>query len=51
MMTLKIDGSALISASLIAITKGEYLELAPEEFSRFGLSDGTINPRMKSETT
>lgn len=51
MMALKIDGKTLIPASLIATTKGEYFELAPDAFNRFSLSDGTINPTMKSETT
>jgi len=36
-ITLKIDGRASIFASRIAITKGEYLEFAPEELRRLGL--------------
>jgi hypothetical protein len=49
MITLKIEGSALIPARRMAITKGENLEFAPEEFNKFGLSDGTINPRRNND--
>jgi hypothetical protein len=51
MMTLKIEGRALIFARRMAMTNGEYLEFAPEELRRFGLSEGTMRPRMKSDTT
>ena len=51
MMALKMDGRTLIPARLIAMTKGEYLVLALDAFRRFGLSDGTINPRTKREIT
>jgi hypothetical protein len=48
-ITLNIEGSALIPARRMAITKGENLEFAPEEFNKFGLSDGTINPRRNND--
>ena len=50
-MTLKIEGRALMPANLIAITKGEYFELAPVEFNKFGLVDGTISPRRNNDRT
>lgn len=49
MIALKTDGRPLIPASLIAITNGEYFEFAPVALRRFGLSEGTIRPRMNNE--
>lgn len=49
--TLNIDGSTLMPASLMAITYGEYFELAPTELRRLGLVYGTISPKIKSEMT
>ena len=50
-IALKIDGRTLIPARLMAMTNGEYLELAPVEFNKFWLVYGTIKPRMNSDTT
>jgi hypothetical protein len=50
-IALKIDGRALIPARLMAMTNGEYLELAPVEFNRFSLVYGTTKPKMNNETT
>jgi hypothetical protein len=50
-MALKIDGKAFIWAKRMAMTKGEYLELAPVEFRRLSSLEGTMSPSINSETT
>jgi hypothetical protein len=51
MMELNIEGKTLIFARRMAITNGEYLVFAPDEFRRSGSVYGTIKPRMKRPTT
>lgn len=47
---LKMDGRTLMPASLMARTKGDAFELAPDAPSRRSSSEGRMVPRMKRLT-